>query len=66
MGEVIGMRGPRKARDRAAREATAAGNRAKFGRTRGEREAEAADAARRAAVLDGAKRDGAGREDGAS
>jgi len=62
MGEVIGMRAARKARDRAAREAEAANNRARFGRTRAEREAEAAEAARRTAVLDGARRDRVGRD----
>jgi hypothetical protein len=57
MGEVVNLRRARKTRDRTAREATAAANRLAFGRTLGQREAEAADAARRAALLDGARLD---------
>ena len=57
MGEVIGLRAARKARDRAAKETQAAANRAAFGRTRAERDADAAAAKRREALLDGARRE---------
>jgi hypothetical protein len=57
MGEVVSLRGVRKAKARAEAETTAAANRAKFGRTKAERLAEEQDAARRAALLDGAKRE---------
>jgi hypothetical protein len=57
MADVINLRTARKARTRAVKEQKAAANRAAFGRTKADRDAEAADAARRRAVLDGAKRD---------
>ena len=57
MAEVINLKAARKAKAQAARETQAAANRAAFGRTKAERVAEAAEAARRAAVLDGAKRE---------
>lgn len=57
MGEVIGLRTARKARDRAAREAEAAANRARHGRTRAEKATDAAEQARRNAILDGAERE---------
>jgi hypothetical protein len=55
MGEVVSLKGARKARARADKQTTAAANRAKFGRTKAERAAEAQDAARRAALLDGTR-----------
>lgn len=55
MGEVVNFRRARKARDRAEAAKTADANRAKFGRTKAERDAEAADAARIERTLDGAK-----------
>lgn len=57
MAEIVNLNRARKARAKAAAGRTAEANRAKFGRTRGEREAEAADRARRDALLDGAKRE---------
>ena len=57
MGEVVNLRGARKARARTEREAEAAAKRAKHGRTKAERERDAAEKARIAAVVDGAKRE---------
>ena len=57
MGEIVNLNRARKARAKAEGASTAGANRAKFGRTRPEREAEAADQARRDALLDGAKRE---------
>ncbi len=57
MAEIVNLNRARKARARAAALATAEANRARFGRSKAERDAEAADKARREAVLDGAKRD---------
>lgn len=56
MAEPINLRQARKARERAAREAAAAVNRAAHGRTRAERERDAAAEALRRRLLDGAKR----------
>jgi hypothetical protein len=55
--EIVNLRKARKARDRAGREAEAAANRAKFGRSKDEREAESLEAARKARVLDAHRRD---------
>ena len=55
MGEVVSFRRARKTRDRAEAVKVAEANRAKFGRTKAEREAEAIDAARIQRTLDGAK-----------
>lgn len=57
MAEIVNLRHARKQRDRAAREATAAVNRAAHGRTKAERSAEALEDARRESLLDGAKRE---------
>lgn len=57
MGEVVNFRRARKARDRAAAERVAEANRAKFGRTKAERDADAAARAATERTLDGAKRD---------
>ncbi|MAX01020.1 MAG: DUF4169 domain-containing protein [Sphingomonas sp.] len=57
MGEVVNLRTARKARARAAKAATAETNRAAFGRTKAERARDAANKAKRDALLDGAKRE---------
>lgn len=57
MGDVINLRAVRKAKARVSREVEAQANRAKFGRTRGERLREAQEAERAAKLLDGAKRE---------
>jgi hypothetical protein len=54
--ETVNLRQARKARDKAAREAQAALNRAAHGRTKAERERDAAAEALRRRLLDGAKR----------
>lgn len=55
MADVINLRMARKARARVAKDTQAAANRAAFGRTKAERVADASEAARREAVVDGAK-----------
>lgn len=55
MAEIINLRRARKARDRVAAAKVADANRAKFGRTKAEREAEAQARARAERMLDGAK-----------
>jgi hypothetical protein len=57
MAEIVNLNRVRKARAKADATTRAEANRAKFGRTRAEREAQAADQARRAALLDGVKRE---------
>jgi hypothetical protein len=57
MGEVVNLRRARKARDRAGKETTAAANRAAFGRSKAEKARDTEEVARRARLLDGAKRD---------
>ncbi len=57
MGDVINLNRARKARAAAAKSVVAAANRAKFGRTKAEKQAEAQDRARVQALLDGAKRE---------
>ena len=54
--EIVNLKRVRKAKARAAKGATASVNRAAFGRTRADRESEAAKAALEARVLDGAHR----------
>ena len=56
--EVVNLRQARKARRREEDERHAAANRARFGRTKAEREASAAKASRAARALDGARIDG--------
>lgn len=56
-GEVVNLRLARKAKARAEAAGTAAANRARFGRTKGERDAEAREEERLAATLDGARRE---------
>ena len=57
MAEIINLRRARKAKARATAETTAAANRAAFGRTKAEKLALTAEAARRDRDLDGAKLD---------
>ncbi len=57
MAEIVNLNRARKAKARVDAAKQAEANRAKFGRTKAEREAEAAEQARRAALLDGAKRE---------
>lgn len=56
MADVVSLTQARKAKKRADAGAQAAANRAKFGRTKGEKAAERADAERRESALDGARR----------
>ena len=58
MGEVVNLRLARKAAGRKAKEAQAAANRARHGRTRSEREVTAAEAERASRLLDGARLEG--------
>lgn len=57
MAEIVNFNRARKAKAKADAAKTAEANRAKFGRTKAERDAEAAEQARRNALLDGAKRE---------
>lgn len=57
MGEIVNLRTARKAKAKAEREVAAQANRAKFGRTKGEKARDASDAARAARLIDGARRD---------
>lgn len=57
MGDVVNLRAVRKAKARVSREVEAQANRAKFGRTKGEKPREAQEAERAARQLDGAKRE---------
>ena len=57
MAEVVNLGRARKARARALKETTAAANRALHGRTKAQKQAEAAEKAKRDALLDGAKRE---------
>lgn len=61
-GEVINLRTARKARRRDETLATAATNRARFGRTKAERTKDQREAERAARIIDGAKRDRPGTE----
>lgn len=53
MADILSLSKARKARERAAKEAAAAANRARFGRTLAEREAEAAAKAKADRHVDG-------------
>ena len=55
--EIINLRQAKKARARAAKEADAAANRAKFGRTKAERQMSSAESDLEARRLDAHKRD---------
>jgi len=56
-GEIINLNKARKARDKAAKDAVAAQNRAGFGRTKGEKAKAMSIAEKVKQVLDDAKRD---------
>lgn len=66
MAEIINLRMVRKTRERAADKAQAQENRARHGRTRGERLATLAEIARTDRIVEGARIDGAGRAHGTS
>ncbi len=57
MADILSLSKARKAKARVAKEATAAENRVKFGRTKAEKQAEAARDALAQKRLDGAKRE---------
>ncbi|NLR71348.1 DUF4169 family protein [Novosphingobium sp. ERN07] len=57
MGDVVNLRAVRKAKERDARAVEAQANRAKFGRTKGEKARDQHEAERAARLLDGAKRE---------
>ncbi|MCW1382909.1 DUF4169 family protein [Novosphingobium sp. KCTC 2891] len=57
MGEVVNLRQARKAKARDTAATLAAANRAKFGRTSGEKARDSAEASRAARLLDGARRE---------
>jgi hypothetical protein len=57
MAEIVNLNKARKARAKAEAGQQAEANRAKFGRTKAEKDREAAEQARRDALLDGAKRE---------
>lgn len=57
MGNIVNLRQARKAKARSEKDRQAQANRAKFGRTKAERQADAEQEARRHQVLDGAFRD---------
>ncbi len=56
MADLVNLNRFRKQKARAEKEAAAAENRARFGRTKAEKEAEAQDLARKARLLDGHRR----------
>lgn len=56
MADLVNLNRARKARATAQRQAEAAANRARHGRTKAEKAGQAAEAARRQAALDGARR----------
>ncbi|MCE7797941.1 DUF4169 family protein [Sphingobium sufflavum] len=58
MAEIINLRTARKARKRADDATLAEQNRAKFGRTKGEKERDRIEAERLVRRIDGAKREG--------
>lgn len=57
MSEIVNLNKARKARAQTEAKATAAANRAKFGRSKGDKAASKLDAARATRTLDGAKRE---------
>jgi len=57
MAEIVNLNRARKAKLRADATKQAEANRARFGRTKAEKQAEAAEQARRDALLDGVKRE---------
>lgn len=57
MAEIVNLRMARKARERARAQQEAAENRVKFGRTKAQKQRDAAEAEREARALDGARRE---------
>jgi hypothetical protein len=57
MGEIVNLNRVRKARAKAAAATAAVANRAKHGRTGAQKASDRAEAVRRKALLDGAKRE---------
>jgi len=57
MGEVVNLRLARKAKKRSEAQAQAATNRAIYGRTKAQKQADVAEKARAGKLLDGAKRE---------
>jgi hypothetical protein len=57
MGEIVNLRGARKAAKRAEAAVKADANRVRFGRTKAQKSADAADRDRAQRVLDGARRE---------
>lgn len=57
MSEIVNLNKARKARAQAEAKTTAAANRAKFGRTKGDRTASKLEGAKTERTLDGAKRE---------
>ena len=57
MGELVNLRRVRKQRDRAEASRQAEENRARFGRSKADKQTEAAEIQRRDTVLDGHRRD---------
>ena len=57
MAEIVNLNRVRKAKARSDAGKAAEANRAKFGRTKAERDTEAAEQVRRDALLDGARRE---------
>ena len=55
MAEIVNLRTARKARARAEREAAAAANRVKHGRTKEQKQVDRAERERRARILDAAR-----------
>ncbi|UZW54994.1 DUF4169 family protein [Sphingobium sp. JS3065] len=62
MGDVINLRQARKARARADKDRLAQRNRAKFGRTKAERQAQSLEEERKNRHIEGALRDNKGEE----
>lgn len=58
LAEIINLRHARKVRKRAGDALQATENRAKFGRTKGEKERDRIESERQARLIDGAKREG--------
>ena len=57
MAEIVNLRIARKAKQRAEAQTQAAANRARFGRTAGQKALDKAEAARSSRILDGARRE---------
>jgi hypothetical protein len=57
MADIVSLSKARKAKARAEKEATAAGNRAKFGRTKSEKQRDAAERERAGKAADAHKRE---------